>query len=232
MSAITEEVQKLNRDSLVILYEIDATMLGGTILRFINDGDSNVYFGGNAYVPVAIAVNGIEYNGQGVAPSPTLYFENNRKLITAIVLSLKDLVGAKFTRIRTFRKHLDNGSAPDTNMILPKDIFVINRKVNQNKLMLEFSMSALTDQEGKKIPGRLCLRNNCTHSYRVWNPTSGTFDYTKATCPYTGVTYFDLNDNTTPDPAADKCAKHLSSCKLRFGSDILPTRAVPGIGGR
>lgn len=194
--------------------------------------NNTMVFDGHDYIPIAVNVSGFEWNGQGTLPTPVLQISNVNRVLASSVNSLKSLVGAKFTRIRTFRKHLDDGSDPDPTLIFPKEIYRVNRKTAQNKVYIEFQLASALDQEGVKIPGRICLRNTCTHRYRVWDATTLTFDYTQATCPYVGSTYFTANNVVAGDPALDRCGKTLASCRARFGTAPLPTRAVPGIGGR
>lgn len=194
--------------------------------------NDSMKFDGHIYTPIAVNVTGFEWNGQGTLPTPTLQIANVNRVMVSAVINLKNLTGAKFTRIRTFRKHLDDGNQPDPTSIFPREIYRINRKTAHNKIYLEWQLASSLDQEGVRIPGRECLRNTCTHRYRVFDPLTGTFDYTKATCPYVGSTYFKADDSTTGFPAEDRCGKTLSSCRKRFGTQPLPTRAFPGIGGR
>jgi lambda family phage minor tail protein L len=189
-----------------------------------------VKFGGNFYIPVEVEATGFEWNGGASAslPTPTFKISNKHKLIAAAVISLKDLRGAKFTRIRTFGKYLDSGSAPSVNKILPKDIYRINRKTSHNKYFIEFELASSLDQEGVKIPQMRCLRDACLQRYRSFNGNS--FDYSSATCPYTGGNYFDQAGKPVYTAAEDKCGKHLSDCILRFGGNQLPFLGTPGIG--
>jgi lambda family phage minor tail protein L len=194
--------------------------------------NSFVYFNGNAYIPVAFDATGFEWAAGGTLPTPKIMVQNTNKVLQGALQEFGDLVGAKFTRIRTFRKFLDDGDEPDSYAIFPRDVFRINRKSNHNKVFIEFELSVPFDQEGAKIPARQCLKNTCTHRYRRWDATNETFDYSKATCPYAGTTYFNDKDEPTASPAEDKCARFLDSCVKRFGiGQPLPTRAFPGIGG-
>lgn len=193
--------------------------------------NNTMSFNGEVYSPVAFSATGFEWNGQGTLPLPKIQISNVNKILQAAVRTLGDLRGATFIRIRTFRKHLDDGSDPDPTQIFPSQVFKVNRKTNQNKVFIEFELAASLDQESAMIPGRQMIQKSCSHIYRTWNATTGAFDYTKATCPYTGTTYFTNIDNAISDPSQDQCGKQLSSCKLRFGSNPLPTRAFPGIGG-
>jgi lambda family phage minor tail protein L len=189
-------------------------------------------FGGVTYTPINIEVSGFEWNGQGSQPNPTLLISNVNKVLISSIITLKNLVGAKFTRTRTFRKHLDDGDDPDGDMFFPRDIYRVHRKVKQNKIFCEFELATAVDQEGIQIPGRTCLKRTCTQRYRIWDAQLNSFDYTNATCPYTGGSLFNQNNQAVSDAALDRCSKQLSGCILRFGTAPLPTTAIPGIGGQ
>lgn len=224
------QVQRLEMDALVEMFQLDATGLGGDIYYFTassNDYDV-VVFDGIEYTPVEIEASGFEWSGKGAWPTPHIKINNNNLVMTALVITYQDLLGAYLTRIRTFRQFLDDGDTPDPTQIFPLDIYRVERKVSQNKNFIEWELSAAVDQQGRMIPGRQVLRDACTHIYRSY--VNGAFDYTKASCPYTGTALFDVNDNSTLDPRKDICGKRLSSCKARFGQTAtLPTRAFPGV---
>lgn len=207
---------------------ITVTAQSGQLLRALNKVKHN----GIAYTPIPIALEGIEYNGQGSLPTPSLSISNGSRVLMAGIVTLNDLTGAKFTRIRTMRKFLDDGADPDPAATLPYDVYTINRKVKQNKYVVEFELASKFDQEGVKLPRRQMIKNTCTQRYRVFDAATGTFDYSKATCPYAGSQYFDELDVSTAFANNDVCGKRISSCKLRFGNEALPTRAFPGISSR
>lgn len=188
-------------------------------------------FDGEEYVPVPVAVTGFEYNGEGPLPLPKVQISNVNKVLQASIRDLKDLKGAKFIRIKTFRQFLDDGDSPDPESIFPTEVYRVSRKTTHNRLLIEFELASSIDQESAMIPARQCIKVACTHRYRKWNAATSTFDYTNATCPYSGSTYFKNTDESTADPSLDRCSKFLSGCKLRFGTAPLPTRAFPGIGG-
>ncbi len=195
--------------------------------------NNTIKFDGDEYVPIEVEVTGFEWNGQGSQATPRFLISNKHKILVASVLALNNLRGAKFIRTRTFRKHLDDGTDPNPAMVFPREVLKINRKVAQNKIFMEFELANPLDQEGAKIPSVQCLKNTCIHSYRVWNAIAGVFDYSRATCPYTGSAYFTSSNQPTADPALDVCSRQpLKGCPDRFGTNPLPTRAIPGIGGR
>ena len=232
MSVVTE-VQKLEPDAIVSLYILDTTNIGGSeIFRFTSmpDGDSAVLFDGEAYTPVDIRATGFNWDGRGTFPKPTLTVSNVSGLVTSAIYTLGDMVGAKFIRIRTFAKHLDNGSDPDPTATFPIEQYVVDQRTKHTKAFVEWKLASVIDQIGVKIPRRQCLRDACTHTYREYNTSTSSFDYTGATCPYVGSGLFTEDNVSTADPTEDSCGRKVSSCKLRFGANgVLPTRSFPGI---
>lgn len=228
--SLSEDVQKFSPGNLVTLYALDCTEIGGDFLRFTPgiDGDNSVEWNGDTYAPIPVEVSGFETNMSGTLPSPRLKVLNVPSL-QAGVIAHNGFIGAKFYRTRTFRHYLDNGDTPDPTAHFPIDIFIVDRKIAQNKIFIEWELAASIDQQGKKIPGRQIIRDFCTHIYRRYDPNTGLFDYTKATCPYSGSPCFGVNDAPV-EPAQDRCGKRLSSCRIRFGQNAeLPTRAFPGV---
>jgi lambda family phage minor tail protein L len=232
MASIQEQVQKLSAGELIELYQLDITALGGQTYHFTSsvNGANPVEFDGVTFTPIDLETSGWEWNGQGAAPRPRLKIANTSQLITVAVIEFKDLVGGKVTRIRTFKRFLDGQPDADPSAIFPVDIYSIERKVTQNKVFIEWELSMSLDQSGKKLPGRQILRDACTHRYRVYNPETAEFDYTEATCPYSGTAYFNDVGQQVFDASRDRCGKRLSDCRKRFGSaGVLPTRAFPGV---
>ena len=157
---IVTDVQRLEQDSIVELYEIDATSYGGSLLRFATspvDGQPAV-FGGNTFLPFPIKAEGFEWSGKGTMPRPTLTVSSIDLAFLALVISADDLVGAPVRRIRTYRKHLDDGSDPDSAAIFPVDYYVVERKSNQTRQNVQFELSVLMDQDARKDTDFLTVR--------------------------------------------------------------------------
>ena len=241
---IAEHVQGFSLGELIELFVLDATPIGGSIYRFTNSANAStaIVFDGNTYTPLDFEADGFEWNGQGSLPTPKIRIANTTLVLSSAVIEFQDLLGAKLIRIRTFSKFLDGEPDADPTAIFPLDIYTVERKTSHNKVFIEWELSAAMDQFGKKLPGRQILRDACTHRYRVYslsgpidNPDltgeAGPFDYSKATCPYVGATYYDEAGRLVLNPASDKCGKRLTDCQLRFGeNNPLPTRAFPGVG--
>lgn len=226
---ITAEIQLLEQDAIVQLFEIDATNYGGGIIRFSTApiNGQPVMFGGLQYVPFPVEAEGFEWNGQGTLPRPTLTAAAIDIAFISLVMQAGDLVGAPVKRIRTYRKHLDDGSDPDPDKTFPIDYYVIEKKSSQTRTVVQFELSVQMDQEGRMIPSRQILRDSCTQRYRYWDGTA--YQYTNVTCPYVG------SGEWTPtgliaSTGQDRCGKRLSDCKLRFGEyGELPFYGFPGV---
>lgn len=224
--SITEEIQKLAPSAIIELFEVDTTSLGGDVYYFhagTNELTQGITWNGILYTRFPIEAEGFSYSVNGQLPRPTLRVSNLFGSITALVLLNNDLLGAKITRRRTLLKFLDavnfsggvNPSADPTAEFEP-DIYYIDRKATENKDVIEFELAASIDLEGVKVPFRQIIQNVCPWKYRG------------AECSYTGLNYFDKDDNTVATAAEDVCSKKLSGCKKRFGEfEPLPYGGFP-----
>jgi lambda family phage minor tail protein L len=227
---IASEVQKLNPSAVVELFELDTrNHVGGSILRFhagTNALQDYVVWGGNEYAPFPIEAQGFEWRGSGTLPRPTVRVANVTGLLGAVVREMDDLIGSKVTRIRTFARYLDAVNFPSGNPLadptaeFSRDVFFVNRKVSENKYMIEFELAPMLDVQGVKLPRRVAVANVCPWRYR------------SAECGYAGGPVADSNDLPTSDPTKDQCGKRLDSCKLRFPNARttgLPFGGFPGV---
>ena len=185
-------------------------------------------FQGQIYEPIPVQISGIAWSGRGPAPRPRARVANIGGTLTDLVATYGDLVGAKITRITTYRKFLDDQPTADPTAYWEPDIWRVERKVVHTPQMIEWELASVLDQEGRRLPGRYMLRDACPWIYRRWTGTG--FDYSRATCPYTGPAYFTVRGEGAGNPADDKCGKHLSDCRLRFPApETLPSGAFPGL---
>lgn len=228
---IATDVQVLEQDTIVSLFEIDARDLGDGVLRFTttsNDG-APLSFNGAEYQPLPIRAEGFSWNGTGALPRPTLTLVATDLVFLSLIISSDDLVGCSVRRIRTYRKYLDDGASPNPEAVFPIDHYVIERKASQKRNLLQFELSAEMDQQGLLLPGRQVLRDSCTHSFRRW--AGDKWVYEGATCPYAGAAMYTRGGVPTTDPTQAKCGRRLSDCKLHFGqSAVLPFYGFPGVG--
>jgi lambda family phage minor tail protein L len=226
---VSGEIQKLEPSAIIELFEMDTTVFGGDVVRFhagTNALRQNIVWQGDTYTAFPLQAAGFDYSGNGQLPRPKLTVANVGGAITALVLNYDDLLGAKITRKRTLAKYLDavnfpGGTNPtaDPAAEFSDDIFYIDRKVNENKNVVEFELAAAFDVAGVQLPRRQIVQNVCVWRYR------GT------ECGYAGGNYFDANDDPVGSLALDVCGKRLSSCKARFGANNpLPFGSFPAAG--
>lgn len=120
-SQITSEIQKLSPSAIIEMYEIDTTNIGGDIYRFHsgkNGLTQNIVWAGNEYFAFPIEASGFEWNGKGQLPRPKVTVGNALGTISALVLTYDDLIGCKFTRIRTLAKFLDAVNFPEQRNLI------------------------------------------------------------------------------------------------------------------
>lgn len=102
----------------------------------------------------------------------------------------------------------------DPNQHFADDVWYIERKLNENRYVVEWELSSAFDLQGVMLPSRQIIQNSCTWQYR------------STECGYTGA-YFD-KDNNLNDSAHDFCSKTLKACEVRFGNGTLPYGGFPG----
>jgi len=157
----TQSLNKPNLSEYIELFILDCSTVGGGIFRFTpatNYGTTVVY-GGNSYVPLPIKTEGWEWSSTGAPPRPTLTVSNVNKFLQGAVQTMGDIVGAKLTRIRTFRQFLDGQPGADVNAKFPDDVYLIEQKTTHNKMEISWILSSVLDRPGLKLPRRQILRD-------------------------------------------------------------------------
>jgi lambda family phage minor tail protein L len=222
------ETFKPQLPEVVDLFKLDFTLLlpaGSTeqaIYRFCNwtqVGGADVIYQGHTYTALPLQASGFELNTSGQLERPNITFANVGLAITGLTNTYDDLVGASVSRIRTLTTYLDGQAAADPDAFWGPDEWVVEQKTGENKLSVTFQLAVPFDLEGRSLPGRRLLREQCQWIYR-----------SNIGCHYTGTSYWDANDNPVGTLANDACGKRLSSCQLRFGATSrLPFGGFPGL---
>lgn len=233
---ISETIQDFDPGKRIELFDIDATRFGEGVLRFTASGFDddgagglqNIFFDGNEYEALPIEADGFEWNGRGTQPTPTLTLSSISSVVRSLLYSTDGLVGAQVTRKITFDRFLDDHEEPDGDAIICNDIFNVERMESMNKIFTKLQLSTILDIQGVKFPGGQIIRNTCINTYRHY--VDGAFVYsTGRACPYTGTSYFDINNNPTTIEN-DVCPHNLTGCRARFGANgPLPIMACPGL---
>jgi len=222
---ITSDIQGLAPGELVQLFELDATQIGGDVLRFHGYPQAGpIYWQGREYSPWAIQADGFARIGTGQQPSPKLSVGNIGQdadgnqmpgVVTALCMALADLVGARVIRRRTLGKYLDAANfaggnpAADPNEELPPEIWLVEAKTREDRETVEFELRSALDFDGVQLPARQIQASSC-----AWLSNGG---YRGPYCNYTGAAMFDRDGKPVTDPTLDKCGGRVSDCEKRFG---------------
>lgn len=228
---VDEVLQRLGGEALVEFFEIDISPITGTDTSSdhfyfhsgTNELNASVVWQGKTYNPFPIQGEGYDLQTRGALPRPRLRVSNVTSIITALLLQVDDLVGAKVIRRRTFVRYLDavnfaaGNAFADPNQHLEDDVFYVERKVTSNRSLVEWELSSALDLEGQQLPNRVISIDVCPWKYRGGE------------CGYTGSNYFDTADRPVATAGEDVCSKKITGCKKRFGARApLPFGGFPG----
>ncbi|PRC93095.1 phage minor tail protein L [Solimicrobium silvestre] len=226
---IKSDAQLLEVGEVVVLFELDATQIGGNYLKFHGYQEIGaITWQGKEYTAWPILAEGFARTS-AQQPAPTLAVGNVDGAISALCIHFDDLVGAKLTRHTTLGKYLDavnfsegNPSA-DPSQEFPVDVWTIEQKTSETSEAVEFELASALNFQGTQLPRRQIVANVCT-----WLSTGG---YRGTYCGYTGAAMFDKDGNPVASSALDRCGGKLSDCKKRFGeNNILNFGSFPAAG--
>ena len=229
---ILNDPYKFDPGAIMSLYVLDTSALGGPVWRWhpgLNELKAPVFWQGNQYDPFPIEFRGLKKSSAGTQARPTITVANVSGLLSPEIETYRDLIGSTFTRKRTHVKYIDDtnfagGVNPsglaDYNVHYQDERFMVNRKVNENKILIEWELATYWEVYKAKIPARKMVATTCIWEYKKTGE-----------CPWGGgPPYFKYDDSSTAVPGEDVCGKRLSSCKVRFGTAPLPIGLFPSIG--
>ncbi len=218
--SIQEEIQSLSPSAIVEMFILDSTaMSNGTLFRFhpgVSEVKSALTWQGHTYQPLPVEVDGFDVTAGGSLPRPKIRVANAEGLFSALVAEMDDLIGCKVIRKRTMARYLDavnfksGNPFADPMQEFPDDLWFIDRKVSENKYMIEWELASAFDLQGVMLPFRQLIQNSCCWSYRG------------SECGYRGAPFNRFDQKSQPG-GEDFCAKRLSSCQARFNDLALST---------
>ena len=160
-----------------VSFNVNSTISNPTVYLFHsgnNIKDSNdLVWQSNTYSKIPCNSSGYSYSGKGKLPRPQLTFTNLFGTLTAIMqlanqtTAFSDLLGAKITRRRTLSRFLDATNfpssvnpygSPDPSIELPREIYFIERKVTENRDLVQFELVSTFDLTGIAAPKKLVTR--------------------------------------------------------------------------
>ena len=162
-----------------VSFNVNSTLTDATVFLFHagnNMKDStDLIWQSNTYTRMPCQADGFKYSGKGLLPRPTLIFSNLLGSITTIILRVNqttpfiDLQSAKVTRRRTLAGFLDGANfpsnvnpygTPDPSVELPREVYFIDRKVREDRNLVEFEMISSFDLSGIGSPKKLVTRDD------------------------------------------------------------------------
>ena len=164
---ITADAKQLEPGGRITVYELDASSFGADKLFFHAHLQSGlIWWQGQEYGPWPIEASGFERTSDQ-PPNPRLRVSNIDGRITAMCLLFDDLVGARIIRRQTLAKYLDaanfeegNPSA-DPGEHFPDEVWFIERKIGEDKQMVEFELTTAIELNGQQLPGRQIIAGMC-----------------------------------------------------------------------
>ena len=182
MAIPVSDLQKINPSSIIELYSITlvSALHGSTDVHRFHSGvgmnsNASIIWQSNTYDRYPVQATGFEYTGAGRLPRPILTVSNILGTITALMAAVNattpfnDLQGAKFVRIRTLSQFLDAANfpsnqnpfgTPDTTAELPQEIYFIDRKIVENRDIVQFELVSALDLMNIRAPKRQVTRKD------------------------------------------------------------------------
>lgn len=114
---IKEDIQTLEPGQIIEVFELDATSIGGGLLRFhqhLQQGP--IWWKGIEYLPWPIKLQGFARTTEQ-PPTPRMTVSNINGSISVLCRMFDDLAGAQITRRRTLVKYLDPINFPGENLL-------------------------------------------------------------------------------------------------------------------
>tara|TARA_R100001509_G_scaffold160961_1_gene129437 strand:- start:822 stop:1655 length:834 start_codon:yes stop_codon:yes gene_type:complete len=180
---VTAIVSQTITGSNTVSFNVNSVSANPTVYLFHagnNMKDSgDIIWQSNTYSRMPCKAEGFKYSGKGKLPRPTISFSNLLGTITAIIqqtnnatiLPFTDLAGAKVTRRRTLARFLDEANFPsninpykvgsvDPTAEMPQEIYFIDRKVIENRDIVQFELVSTFDLIGIGAPKKLVTRED------------------------------------------------------------------------
>lgn len=163
-------------DTLIELYEVDLGEQEG-LFRFhpgIISTDPLV-FNRKTYFPIPLDATAFESRGDGRLPRPNVTIANADGFFTDILKQRDDLIGNIFIRKRVYLKYIDSENftnnfnpfaIPDPSKRFEDDYYIINRKLEENKFLIQYELVSPLEYEEAKLPARIMIANFCPWVYR------------------------------------------------------------------
>ena len=217
------ERQLLEQDAIIDMLFIEKDGSAIYITKARNLATPLLRWNGIDLTPVDFETSGFEARADDELPRPTIKVNAVEPTVFAFLKSIDWGRGATVTRQRTYLKHLDGQSEPDSSQIFGKEQYVVS-KAQRTFPEINWELRSFLDGVIQDFPTITLTRTYCDFIYRRW--TGSTFEM--KTCPYSGTNKFKLDNTPTTVNSEDACSKSLLGCRARYGNGPLPFRGTLG----
>ena len=185
---VFSDIQKVNPSSIIELFKLELKEglnyeTGNpdnvtTTYRFHAGSNLDAYgdiaWNSETYQRFPVEASGFAFQ-RGQLPRPTITISNMGTPSMSLALLAanrftagNDLTGAKVTRIRTMARFVDAANfsgainpfgTPDPDAEFPREIYYIDRKSAENRMLVTFELAAVFDLAGVRAPKRQCTRD-------------------------------------------------------------------------
>lgn len=175
---VLKEQSKFDPSTLLSLFELDARSVNGSRLYFhagVNGRYEPVVFDGIEYTPFPIEITDVEIDGKGTLPRIKIMASNINGILSLILSEASNLIGAKIIRRKVYARYIDDVNWPygnnpygsaDPTAAYADEIFHINRKVRENRDVVEFEGVTPLELDNVMLPNRTMHANICAFKYR------------------------------------------------------------------
>ena len=145
---------------------VPAHQTNGKSVEYVNLADNDV-----SYSATQMSVSGFEISGSNKLPQPKVTFSNMDAVFTDLNHAFDDLVGFRLIRIRTYAKFLLSvdgvrSSSGNRAAHFQPDIWMFNRKMEENNQYCVYELGSVFDVEGIRYPRRRMYSNYCPFVYQ------------------------------------------------------------------
>jgi lambda family phage minor tail protein L len=172
-NTVSSQIQQLSQPTpWVSLFTLDTSILGGGVFNFTPNIYANgtfLSFSGTVYTPLPMQFSGWEVmastSGASTSmPRPQIAISNADKTLLSVVVSMGDLVGATFTRIRTFENFLDGQPDANTAQFIGPDLYKVAQKTSHTNVQIIWQLTNPLDLPQAMLPARQVLKDPSTLS--------------------------------------------------------------------
>lgn len=168
-AALFEDLQQMEVDAPIELWQVDNTANGGITYYFhsanTNGVTSDLDHDSITYSATALTVTGLGMTSQS-KQKPKMAIGTAVAVVLNLLVDTDLLLGAKVTRIKTLAKYLDAGATPDATAIEPTVIFYVEQLESADESVVTYRLADPSDLPQVMLPRQIVTANLCTTCYR------------------------------------------------------------------